>query len=254
MPLPAIVETLDALNALPEVVRSEYTQIEGGKYRLNVDGAEEAFVPGLKKNRDEQLTENKKLKEQLKAYEGIDVAGVRKAQQDAEQKAAEAARKAGDWEAREKQLHEKYGTEIKSREERVTTLTGAVDKVLRQNAALAALAGHTDAPELLLPHVLTQLRVVEDPSDPIGFRTVVVDAKGNTRIANATGADMTIADLVKEMKANKTFAVAFKGSGASGSGAAGSLSTATHAAGAADDLRGLSPEQRLAVARERGLK
>ena len=63
MALKAIVDTLDAV---PEAVRGEYEQRDG-KFVLKVEGAEDAYAGGIKRNRDEALSEKKKLQDRLQA-------------------------------------------------------------------------------------------------------------------------------------------------------------------------------------------
>ena len=79
-------------------------------------------------------------------------------------------------------------------------------------------------PTLLLPHVRRYLKRVEEGDD---FKVIVVDDKGNPRVAGANGDLMTVEQLVAEMKTKDEYAGGFKGTGASGSGAGGSGVTST---------------------------
>src|SRR5262249_7514129 len=83
--------------------------------------------------------------------------------------------------------------------------------------AIAELAKHSDTPELLLPHIKTQMKVFEQDGE---FVARVVDPTGNVRIGKGAGAEpMTLGELIDEMKQHKSYAVAFRGSGSSGGGA-----------------------------------
>jgi hypothetical protein len=101
----------------------------------------------------------------------------------------------------------------------------ALHHALAESVAVQEIAKAKGSTKLLLPHVLKQIKIVEDeaatePADR--FRAVVVDSKGNPRVGDAQGTPMTIAALITEFRDNAEFAGAFQGSGASGSGAPGS--------------------------------
>jgi hypothetical protein len=228
MTLPAIVEQLDAV---PEPLRPYYEATPDGKHRLKVNGAEEAYAAGLKKNRDELLADNAKAKAQLQQFAGIDPAEFQRLKSEAQQRAEQKAKEEGNFETLRAQMAERHEAEKKTMQERASKLEGELDLVLRQDRARAALTGKTDTPDLLMPHILAQTKTVEDPATG-RYRTVVVDAKGHVRIANSSGAEMTLDDLVAEMSAAPMYAPAFRGSGASGSGAAGGSGSTSHAAGA----------------------
>jgi len=173
-----------------------------------------AETEGLKKNRDEVLKEKAKL---AKAYEGLDPEKARKAIELAERLEREKQEGAGNWKALESQLLEKHTKEIGAREEEGKRLRSALSSTLIDRDAIAELARHSDTPELLLPHVIRQMRVVEEDGK---FYARVVDENGNVRIGKGQGSTpMTLSELVEDMKANKTFAPAFRGTGSSGGGA-----------------------------------
>jgi hypothetical protein len=66
-----------------------------------------------------------------------------------------------------------------------------------------------------MPHVKAHVKVVADEAGNYGVR--VVDAQGNVRFG-ANAQEMGIGDLVKEMKADKTFAGAFESEAKGGTG------------------------------------
>lgn len=228
MTLLAIVEQLDTV---PESLRTYYEPTPDGKHRLKVTGAEEAFAPGLKRNRDELLAENAKTKAQLQQFANVDPAEFQRLKSEAQQRAEQKAKDEGDFASLRQQMVDRHAEEKNALMGRTSKLESELDLVLRQDRARAALTGKTDTPDLLMPHILAQTKTLEDLATG-RYRTVVVDAKGNARIANASGAEMTLDDLVAEMSATPMYAPAFKGSGASGSGAAGGNGSTSHAAGA----------------------
>ncbi|WP_028793467.1 hypothetical protein [Thalassobaculum salexigens] len=67
MPLPAYVDTLDAL---PEAVRAFYVETEDGRWRLDAEGVED--VSGLKSALEKERAERKALKAELAARDGVE--------------------------------------------------------------------------------------------------------------------------------------------------------------------------------------
>lgn len=99
-----------------------------------------------------------------------------------------------------------------------------------REAATAAIEAERGSVALLLPHVESRCRIVEDPSDPDNpelFTVEVVDSKGQPRYSTkqgSVGSIMGATEYVSELKVSDTFAVAFEGARAAGSGASGSSS------------------------------
>jgi hypothetical protein len=167
-------------------------------------------------SRNEVLKEAKKAKEYARKFEGIDperYKALETAAEEAERKRAEAV---GDWKAREAQLLEKVQKDIEARDSRINTLSSALERRLVDAEATAALAAAKGSPKVLLPHIKSHVKVVEEDGE---YVVHVVDAKGNQRIGDAKGSPMTISQLVEEMKADPEFARNFDGSGSSGGGA-----------------------------------
>jgi hypothetical protein len=105
---------------------------------------------------------------------------------------------------------------VKAKDTEIGGMRGSLEKYLVDAAATAALAAEKGNTTLLMPHVKSQVKVVADAEGNYGVR--VVDAQGNVRFG-ANAQEMGIADLVTEMKANKTFAGAFESTQAGGTGA-----------------------------------
>ena len=244
MPLPAAVEKLDVI---PEAQRSFYKQ-DGQRFVLDVEGAEDVFAAGLKKNRDEILVDRKRLADQLAKLKDVDpeeYQRLKAASAEAEETKQKAA---GNFDTLKAQLIEKHNGDMTKVQAELDADRGFIRETLADSVAskeIAALEGNV---KLLLPHVLRQIKVERGANGKWG--AVVVDAEGNARISNAQGKPMTIAELVAEFKASDEYAIAFKGSGASGSGASGSGNGGN--AGAAD-YANLGPEARLAAARRNGV-
>jgi hypothetical protein len=172
---------------------------------------------GLKANQAELLKESKAAKAALKNYEGVD-ASEYKTLKDA---AAEAERKRlqgeGDFKALEKQILDRHAKEIDAEREISKRYKGSLEEYLIDSEAIRTLAKYSDSPELLLPHVKSQMKVIEQDGK---FRAVVVDATGNVRIGKQGTTPLSLDELATEMSTSKTFAPAFRGTGSSGGGAA----------------------------------
>lgn len=179
---------------------------------------------GLKANRDEALKEAKAAKARLAAYDGVDPEKYKQLVQAAEDADRKKAAAEGDFKALEKQLVDKYEGEIQKREGTIKQYRGALESYLIDAEASRELAQHSDSPGLLLPHIRSRMQVIEQDGQ---FVTRIVDpATGQVRIGKGQGSSpMTLTELVEEMKTDKTFALAFRGTGSSGGGA--SKSTAS---------------------------
>lgn len=182
---------------------------------------------GLEKNRDAALAEAKAAKERLKALEGIDPEEYRTLKEQQEKAERERQEAAGNFKALEQQLVEKHQKEldgVRSKlEDENKRLRASLEANLIDAEATRILAEHSDSPSLLLPHVRSQMKVVEEDGK---FFARIVDEAGNVRIGTGKGSDpMTTAELIEEMKQDKAYALAFRGTGSSGGGA--SRSTAS---------------------------
>lgn len=176
-----------------------------------------AEVAGLKKNQQELLKESKAAKERLASYEGIDPEehrALKKAAEEAERKRLQGE---GDWKALEGQLVKKYEGELERERGERGKMRGALESYLIDKEALSELAKVSDSPKLLLPHIRSRMKVVEQ--DGV-YHARIVDENGQVRIGKGQGSSpMQLSELVEEMKADKEFAPAFRGTGSSGGGA-----------------------------------
>jgi hypothetical protein len=221
MALKALVETIDSV---PETARAFYKE-DNGKFILDVEPVEGFAledVAGLKNTLGKEMTLRKKLERDVVKFKDIDPDKARDALARLEELGNIDPTKEADkivnerLEAAKRQLLEKHGEEIKTRDGRIAGLTKTVENLMIDQVATAALAEAKGAVELLLPHVQRHTRVREDANG--NFVVEVVDKDGNARIGNSKGDAMTIKDLVQEMAKSETFGRAFEGSGHSGSG------------------------------------
>ena len=175
-------------------------------------------LDGLIQNRDTILSEKREIEASLAKYKGIDLDEVAQLRKDAADRKTRNATKEGDWKKVEAQLLDQHTKAITEKDNRIGVLTGALEDALVSRAALEALAGETKRPQLLLPHMLKSVKMLEADGT---FRAVVVDPKGEPRLAPdaKTGTDfMGLSHLVTEMKTQDIYKPGFDGVGASGSG------------------------------------
>lgn len=254
MALKAIV---DKIEDAPETVRDQYrpgTADEGaeGKFVLAVEGVGGwalEDVSGLKSALGKERTTREKLERDVIAFKDLDPSKAKAALAELEElkkldPSAEADKIANSkFEAAKAQLLEKHGQEIDQREQRIGKLSGAVDRLVRQAAATAAIAEAKGSVELLLPHVLAHTRVKE--AEDGEFTVEVVDRAGNVRIGDSKGSPMDIKGLVAEMRQSDTFSRAFDGDGHSGGGKQPDQTGAQSKKG---DMGGDRDERRAAIA------
>lgn len=134
MPLPAYVDTLDAL---PEAVRAFYVETEDGRWRLDAEGVED--VSGLKSALEKERAERKALKAELAARDGVEEEPVEP--DPAPQPDPEPAPPAPE-----------------------PDRAVALEARLMEAEARAAIQAAHGVPELLLPLVTSRLSMAEDGS------------------------------------------------------------------------------------------
>lgn len=171
----------------------------------------------LKANRDEALTEAKRAKAALKAWDGKDPSKydeLLRAAQEAEQKKAAAE---GDFTKLRDQLVEKHTGELAAKDKRMSKLESALDRRLRQDELRKALTGKADPTmmELLVEHGSKFVKVRETEDD---FEHYVTDERGNQQFSDGKATPMTV-DLFVEQSLKTKFPGAFLGTGSSGGGA-----------------------------------
>jgi hypothetical protein len=232
----------EAFGKLPEAIKSEYKKQDNGSYLLDVTPVDDFAlenVKGLKTALSSERTAREKAENNVKAYEGLDATAAK----DALKKIKELGDMSDNEkvnakiEAIKKQLEEKHKGELGAKDTSVATLTKQLEKLMIEAAAIKAISEHKGNIELLLPHVKSSVKMKQLQSGE--FVVEVVDGNGQSRISPATGqtGPMSIAELIAEMKTKDTFAPAFEGVNASGSGATGSgvkIQNGTHIISRAD--------------------
>lgn len=202
----ALKSVLDSIEGLPDDVKKEYKK-EGDKYVLDVDGIDNH--PGVSALKNAMT----RAKEERTAAQN-EARTARESLQQATDQLDDMRRGAipkGDVEALEKSWKTKLETAQNEASGKITKLTAAVDKNVRQAAAASLAAELFVNPALGLPHVLPRLTVTEDGED---FVVKVLGADGKPSAS-------TMDDFKKELLQNKDLAPILRGTRASGGGANG---------------------------------
>lgn len=240
----------------PEWIRQSLLE-QDGKFVFEAETIVE--TANLKKALEAERKAKADFEKTLKGFEGIDPEKARQIMAEAEQAAADKLKHKGDWETREKQLKDQLAADLAKREQhfqsestkwtdREKTLQAALEKALIESDATAAIAAKKGEPQLLLPHILRQVKVIEENGE---FTPRVIGSDGNPRIADVKGTPYTIKNLVEEMYNDPVFGRAFEASGAAGSGApAGAVGGRSNGI----DLSKMSPMERINAAREQQQK
>jgi hypothetical protein len=213
---------ITALDSVPEAVRALYIP-HGDKFRLDVQGIED--TSGLKSALEKERTTARELDKQSKQWKALgktpeDIAALIAAQDKAE---ADRLAQAGEWDklrAQQNELHAKALAEVA---EKVAAKDKAISKNVVDAQAIAAIAAGKGNTDLLMPFVRSALKAVEVDGD---YAVRVVNDKGEPRV-NATGAFLSVSDLVAEMRSDTKYGPLFQASGANGGGMSQAASGST---------------------------
>lgn len=223
MALRALI-TKDEHAKLAEALRGEYQAQSDGTYLLAVEGINGFSlenVTGLKASLSEEREAKRKLEARMTALGDIDPDKARDALSKVEKmsKWTPEEKVAEQIKAQIEQIERKYMAEIKTKDERLGKLDGAVRGLVVDSEVQRVLAGKGSA-KLLLPAIRERIRVEEQDGQ---FRSVVLDDRGNPRITMKSGSNeqMGIEEFVLGLKSDPELGHAFFGSGHSGTGASG---------------------------------
>lgn len=213
--------TAEEWKGLSEGLRGLYEE-KGGEYLLSIEGLED--TSGLKSALEKERKARSEYEKAAKRYEGLgkspeEITELVKAQEEAEKAKLE---QKGEWEKLKAQLLENHKKELGTRDEAVQKMRTTLESFLVDAAATEAIATAKGIPQLLLPHVKSAVKVVEED----GKYLVRVVGKDGTPRMNAKGEFLGIKDLVSEMRESDIFARAFDGSGTSGGGSPANSSPA----------------------------
>lgn len=242
--------TVETLDVVPEQFRGLYAPGEGGKFTLNSASAGIATaIDGLNSAlRNERKTTStlrgqKDLGATLKEHLGFD--SIEDAKAKLEELTAVVASKANIDPAKLKADIEKgFVAKEEGYKTNQAKMQATLDKYLVESAGLSALAELKGNSKLLMPIIKAQAVVVADGDE---YVVRIKDAAGDYR-GNTSGGFMSVADLVKELKASADYGVAFASDAPNGGGKPNGQQSRTvvqRQQGAADDAD-KSPNQLIA--------
>lgn len=209
----ALKLTIDKLDDVDESFQSLYAE-KDGKFVLQVDGLED--TSGLRSALGKERHARSELERKIKRWESLgknedEISDlIEKFEKDQQ---TEAERK-GEWDKLRAQMNEKHAAETKKLQDTIAALRSSLEDHLIDANATSAIAAAKGIPDLLLPIIRKNIKVVEDGGK---FSVAVVDGKGDLRV-NGSGEPMTISEMVMEMRSSEVFGRAFDGTGSSGSG------------------------------------
>lgn len=217
---------LPSLDKVPEQFRGLYAQ-DGETFRLNdnykgVATAVDGLNRSLKAARRD-ADEAKKGRIDVTAYgavgqllglEGEDATSPDALRAAAEKIISESKDGKVNWDKMKGSLEKGYQTQLAGKDFELQTMSKTLQKYLVTTAAVQAIASSKGVPELLLPHIQGQTKVIKEGDD---YVVRVLDASGDPR-GNASGGFMSVDDLVKEMKASPVFGRAFESEAKPGTG------------------------------------
>lgn len=211
--LAAVVESLDTV---PETQRDLYVKGSDNKFWLDTDYKDE--IDKIAKNRDDILGEKKGLKgvEDMLKEAGVKPSDIKQILKERKEAAEKKALEAGEFDKVRQQIVDQHTAELGKRDQRESALVGTISELMVDARAVEAITKAKGSVRLLLPVVKARAQVKETDGK---FNLVVTDDKGVPQVRGTKSEPMTLDQLVEELKADKEYAGAFDGTGASGSGA-----------------------------------
>jgi len=113
------------------------------------------------------------------------------------------------------EMADAHSKDLAKRDAREQALQNQLYGLLVENAATTAVAEAKGVPDLLLPFIKNQVKVIEEDGK---FNVYVIDPAGDRRYSGITGQPMSIKELVAEMKANEKFGRLFESEAPPGGG------------------------------------
>lgn len=238
----ALKTFVEDINAVDEGVRSFYVEHAEGGYVLDAEpvngwGVEntEGLKGALTKERKLRSDFEKAAKSYKEKFEGIDPDAAREAFTKLEEFAnfnpqTEAEKIAQEkYEANKKRLEtsavkpweQKWENEYKPLENKYNAVFKQLQEQMVDNTALKAIADAKGDVDLLMPHVVRNVRF--DVNDQGKYQTSVVDRSGEI-MYNNKGIEMSVSEYVESLKSK--FPAAFKSDVPAGGGANSQHSTA----------------------------
>jgi hypothetical protein len=212
----ALKKRLKTLEGVEAAIAALYVK-SGEEFVLDVDGGFDD-ADGLKSALTKERTlraaaesEASSVKVQLEKFKTIDPAKYEELVAMEE----DIRTKGKGWEKMKEQLNAAHQEELRKRDERNQSLSATLEDALIGSAAAAEIEKAGGSTLLLLPHVKSRAKLVEENGK---HHVRLFDDKGDPLIDNQ-GAYLTLGGFVTQLKTMEGYGTAFKASGASGGGA-----------------------------------
>lgn len=219
---------VEDISKVPEQFRSMYEEGETGHKLAEPFSPIASAIDGLNKSlkaarKDAEkarkdrpdVTPFNELATSVLGLEEADPSAMRSAIEELMEKAAKGDKEGKvNWDKMKADLEKGYQKQLEGKDGELRAMQSSLESYLIGSEAHRAIASEKGVPELLLPHIERQTRVVKEGDK---YVTRVVDEQGDPR-GNHEGGFMSIGDLVKEMKASAVFGRAFESEAPAGSG------------------------------------
>lgn len=210
---------VDSIDKVPEQFRSLYAEVDGKPViDSKFTGIKEALTglnTSLKAARAEAKSKTTVDLSPLAEF-GADPASIKAA---FEARVADLVAKGGDATKAVEKVRSEMSTANKAaldaEKARTTAYQNQLHTILVENTALAAIAEAKGLPDLLMPFIKNQVKVVEEDGK---FVVHVLDGAGERRYSGVTGQPMTIKELVTGMKADTKYGRLFESDQQQGGG------------------------------------
>lgn len=219
-------QKIDSIDKVPEPFRGFYTQGDDGYVLADSFKGSALSIDGLNRSLKAARREADEAKRNRPDMSGFSAVGQLLGLEDADSRNPETLKSAIEkvigeskdgkvnWDKMKKDLDKGFQTQLTAKDGELQTMSKTLQKYLVTTAAVQAIAAQKGTPELLLPHISAQTKVIKEGDE---YVVRVVDSAGDPR-GNAAGGFMSVEDLVKELKASPTFGRAFESEAPSGNG------------------------------------
>jgi NADH dehydrogenase/NADH:ubiquinone oxidoreductase subunit G len=217
---------IEKLEDVDEKYRGFYVE-KDGKFVLNIEEEDTATLKGaLVKERELRSKAEADLKKWTKLGDAEKAAAALAKVQEYDEKELE---RKGEFEKIRTQMAEKHEGELKTVRDQLSGKDKAIEKLLVDSVATAAISKHKGKVKVLLPHVKAHVKVEWEAGEPVAK---VVDDQGDPIVGDGKGTYMNIEQYVESLKKDADFGANFEATAASGGGAANSGKGTPAAAGA----------------------
>lgn len=135
--LKAVLDTLDGLD---EARTGLYVQGDDGRYYLDAEGVDDLpAVQGLRGKRDELLKAQRELRDQLKAFEGLDAEAARTALAKLEELEDGKLKDKGEFDKLRERIEKKHADDLAKVQAEIARRDGFIERLLIENAITAAI-------------------------------------------------------------------------------------------------------------------